>query len=307
MMRKTITSFGLGLFFAGAWLSASGQQDAQLSMYLRNPVQFNSAHAGSNGLLRTTLIHRAQWVGWEGAPRTQWISAHAPVFRNRIGIGFTGLTDRSGARGHREFMSHVAYHFPKPIKGFRLSTGLSLGVQSNWFDFGDLQAFDPGDPIQAAPYREAAFNAGFGAMAFKDQYYVGFSIPHLIEQPMGFQGTGPVQRRHHYLTAGYVVSINSVIDFRASTLLKKVQGAPMTMDIGGEVWMDDFISVGAMVRWREGIGFQASYRHDAAWRFYYAVDVPLNGLINRNFGSHEIGISWDFGPMRPAFQSPRFF
>ena len=71
--------------------------------------------------------------------------------------------------------------------------------------------------------------------------------------------------------------------------------------------MDDFISVGAMVRWREGIGFQASYRHDAAWRFYYALDVPLNGLINRNFGSHEIGISWDFGPMRPAFQSPRFF
>ena len=38
----------------------------------------------------------------------------------------------------------------------------------------------------------------------------------------------------------------------------------MTIDIGGEVWMDDFISVGAMVRWREGIGFQASYRHDAA-------------------------------------------
>lgn len=306
-MRIEVKQFGLGLAFVAASLCAVGQQDAQLSMYLRNPLQFNSAHAGSNGLLRSTLIHRAQWVGWEGAPRTQWISAHAPVLRNRIGVGFTGLTDRSGARGHREFMTHVAYHFPKPIKGFRLSTGMSMGVQSNWFDFSGLQAYDPGDPIQAAPYREAAFNAGFGAMAFKDEYYVGFSVPHLLEQAMGFQGSGPVQRRHFYLTAGYVMRVNSVIDFRASSLIKKVGGAPMTMDLGGEVWMDDFVSLGAMLRWREGIGFQASYRHDASWRFYYALDIPLNGLMNRNFGSHEIGLTWDFGPMRPAFQSPRFF
>ena len=63
-MRKMVKHFSLALFLIGTWLPASAQQDAQLSMYLRNPVQFNSAHAGSNGLLRTTLIHRAQWVGW---------------------------------------------------------------------------------------------------------------------------------------------------------------------------------------------------------------------------------------------------
>jgi len=292
-----------------------GQQDAQLSMYLRNPVQFNSAHAGTNGSMRTMLINRAQWVGWDGAPRTQFISSHAPVLRNRMGVGITALRDRSGARGHNEFMVHGAYHFPKKIQSFNISTGLSLGVQSNRFDFSDLQVNDINDPLQAMAYKESAFNAGFGCAAHNDVWYFGLAIPHLVEQPMGFQGSGPVQRRHYYLTTAYVKQMNSVLDVRGAVLMKKVSGAPMTADFGVEAWVLDKYSLGAMVRWREGIGFQASYALDDhgsipyndQLRVYYAVDFPLNGLANRNFGSHELGISWDFGYRRNAYQSPRYF
>ena len=62
------------------------QQDAQVSMYLKNPVQFNSAHAGLDGTVRATSIIRMQWTGWEGAPRTQFLSVHAPVFLSLIHI-----------------------------------------------------------------------------------------------------------------------------------------------------------------------------------------------------------------------------
>ena len=37
MMRKMVKHFSLTLFLVGVWLPASAQQDAQLSMYLRNP------------------------------------------------------------------------------------------------------------------------------------------------------------------------------------------------------------------------------------------------------------------------------
>lgn len=304
---KEIKSLFLLVSVLGFFVPAIGQQDAQISLYLRNPLQYNSAHAGTEGVLRTTLIHRAQWVGWEGAPRTQFFSTHAPIFRDRMGVGFTAMNDRSGARGHSEFMAHVAYHLPEVIQGFRISTGLSFGVQSNRYDFASLQVHDLGDPLQEMAYSESAFNAGFGAMAFRDDWYFGLSIPHLIEQSMGFQGTGPVQRRHGYFTAGRLIPVNSAVDFRAAALMKKVQGAPMTVDFNVELWFEQSVSIGAMMRWKEGFGVQATYRHQMQWRFHYAVDFPLNGLANRNFGSHEIGLTWDFGRKPIAYQSPRYF
>ena len=306
MMNRTTRILGVIVALLAAPLAWS-QQDAQLSMYLRNPIQFNSAHAGTNGVLRTMVINRAQWVGWEGAPRTQWVSAHAPILRNRMGVGITALKDQSGARGHAEFMGHFAYYFPKPIHGFNLTTGLSMGVQSNRFDFSQLHVSDLNDPLQAAPYKEAAFNAGFGAMAYKDDWYVGLSIPHLLEQSMGFQGSGPVQRRHLYLMTGYIHRINSAVDLRGVCMVKKVSGAPFAMDVGVEAWFMERYSIGTMMRWKEGFGFQLSYYIDESWRVYYAVDFPLNGLADRNFGSHEIGVSWDFGFKRTAYQSPRYF
>ena len=304
---KKANLFFLLVSLLGFFVPAIGQQDAQISLYLRNPLQYNAAHAGTQGVISTTLLHRAQWVGWEGAPRTQFFSTHAPILRNRMGIGFTALNDRSGARGHSEFMAHVAYHFPEIIKGFRISSGLSFGAQSNRYDFASLQVHDPGDPLQEIAYSESAFNAGFGVMAFRDDWYFGLSIPHLIEQSMGFQDSGPVQRRHGYFTAGRLFRINSVVDFRAAALMKKVQGAPMTVDVNAELWFEESVSLGAMMRWKEGFGVQATYRHQMEWRFHYAVDFPLNGLANRNFGSHEIGLTWDFGRKPIAYQSPRYF
>ena len=139
------------------------QQDAQVSLYLRNPLQFNSAHAGLDGTLRSTSIVRMQWTGWEGAPRTQFISAHAPLFRNRLGVGLTALNDASGARSQREFMGHVAYHSPELGNGIHLSTGLSLGVQSAGYDFQSLMARDANDMLLAAPYNAVGlFNGSWG-------------------------------------------------------------------------------------------------------------------------------------------------
>ena len=122
-------------------------------------------------------------------PRTQWISAHAPVLRNRIGVGFTGLTDRSGARGHREFMSHIAYHFPKPIKGFRPPTGLSLVSKAT----GLISAICK-PMIQGTPSRGSIPRGGIQCRIRCDgvqRRILRYSVPHLIEQPMGFQVTGP--------------------------------------------------------------------------------------------------------------------
>ena len=84
-------------------------------------------------------------------------------------------------------------------------------------------------PLQAAPYKEAAFNAGFGAMAYKDDWYL-WDFPFriiLLEQPMGFQGSGAGSTDGIlYLMTGYIHRINSAVDLRGVCMVKKVARAP---------------------------------------------------------------------------------
>ena len=57
-------------FANGVW----GQQDAQYTQYMYNTVSINPAYAGSRGHLSIAGLHRSQWVGLEGAPKTQTLN-----------------------------------------------------------------------------------------------------------------------------------------------------------------------------------------------------------------------------------------
>jgi type IX secretion system PorP/SprF family membrane protein len=57
----------------------SAQQDAQYTQYMYNTLSINPAYAGSRGGLSLIGLHRSQWVGLDGGPRTQTLSVHSPV------------------------------------------------------------------------------------------------------------------------------------------------------------------------------------------------------------------------------------
>ena len=283
------------------------QQDAQLSLYLKNPTQFNPAHAGTNGTLRVTAISRLQWTGWEQAPRTQCFTAHNPLFNSRLGLGFSVLSDASGARSYSEVMGQVAYHLPTIEGGVNLSAGLSFGLQSDGFNFGDMYAVNMNDDWITTPFQQTNFNMGIGFLANLDRLYVSVGIPRIFEYALG--NSAPIGRRlsHFYWTTGYTHSLNSVLDLRFCGLVKSVADAPSSVDMNLELWIQETLSVGTMVRFNEGMGVQGSYRFKDGWRVHYGVDFPLNGLMQRSFGSHELGIAWDFGKRPVAFVNPRYF
>lgn len=299
--------YSILLFALALTATHYGQQDAQVSLYLRNPTQYNPAHAGLDGTLRTTAISRMQWTGWEGAPRTQFFTAHAPAFRNRVGAGLAVMNDASGARSQREFMFQGAYHLPELTGGIHISAGLSIGLETAGYDFQNLQAYDLDDPAAIQPFNQTRFASGFGLLAHAESWYVSFAVPQLLENDLG--ATAPIGRslRHLYTSAGYVHPLSSFVELRGAMLVKAVSGAPAVIDFNAECWLYDVLSVGAMARIGEGVGLQASYRFKDGFRFHYAVDFPTNGLMMRSFGSHEIGLAWDYGKRPVAYKSPRHF
>ncbi|MBQ4805838.1 type IX secretion system membrane protein PorP/SprF, partial [Aquimarina sp. MMG015] len=54
------------------------QQDAQYTQYMYNTISVNPAYAGSRGVMSIMGLHRSQWVGLDGAPRTQTLTLNTP-------------------------------------------------------------------------------------------------------------------------------------------------------------------------------------------------------------------------------------
>ena len=58
----------------------SAQQDPQFTQYMFNMLALNPAYAGSSDRVSIKALTRHQWVGFEGAPTTQTLTVHSPVF-----------------------------------------------------------------------------------------------------------------------------------------------------------------------------------------------------------------------------------
>ena len=81
-MKKLIITLLISLS-----IGSYAQQDAIYSQYMFNPFAINPAYAGSRNSISAVLLHRSQWVGIDGAPRTQTLAIHAPVNKKNIACG----------------------------------------------------------------------------------------------------------------------------------------------------------------------------------------------------------------------------
>jgi len=72
------------------------QQDAQYTQYMYNTINVNPAYAGSRGALSFFALHRTQWVGLDGAPVTNTLSANTPFNNSKLGLGVSIVNDEIG-------------------------------------------------------------------------------------------------------------------------------------------------------------------------------------------------------------------
>lgn len=302
-MNRYLLTLGAIFCTVSSW----SQQDPQVTLYLRNPVQYNPAHAGLDGTLRATAITRIQWTGWEGAPRSQFFSAHAPAWREQVGLGISMMNDLSGVRVQREVMAQAAYRLPEFWRGIRASAGLSLGFESAGFDFQRLTMMDGDDPIAYQPFNQTWFAAGFGMLVHSVAWYISLALPQLMERPLGQGQPQGSSNRHFYISGGYTYEVNAFVSLRGAALWKWVVDAPKALDVNVECWLYDVLSLGVFARFNEGAGVQATYLVNGGLRVHYGVDFPTNGLMHRSFGSHEIGVAWDYGQRPVHYVSPRHF
>ena len=114
------------------------QQDAQTSMYFFNPLQFNPAYAGSRGTKSIFLSQRSQWVGLEGAPRTNALSYHSPIGSSNLGFGLSFMNDAIGPVQENLISLDMSYSI-NTSTNYKLSFGLRASAHMLNVDFVHME------------------------------------------------------------------------------------------------------------------------------------------------------------------------
>ncbi len=288
--------------------SIYSQQEAQYSQYMYNTISVNPAYAGSRNVLSVLALHRSQWVGFDGAPTTSTFSINTPIPETNLGLGISAISDRIGPTEQNTFSGALSYTIRLNEK-----TNLSFGVKgtASFFSFDQYKVtpFQANDPKWRSVSTRLSPNFGVGTFLHSDQYYLGVSIPNIMES--NFYNDNDIainsQRMNYYLIGGYVFDVSNSIKFKPAVVSKIVTGAPVQLDLSGNaMFMNKFV-LGAAYRWDAAVSGLAGFQVNDALFIGYSYDFDTTSLSRYNFGSHEVFIRYEFVYKKDKLVSPRFF
>lgn len=330
-MKRVIISI-IGIFWA---MSSIAQQDAQYSFYMFNNLYFNPAYTGKKEALHFEVLHREQWrffnVGdkIEGAPQSTSFSIHSPFKRSNNALGFNFHSDIIGPYKTFDFGVNYAYRIPLGTK-----LKLSIGVRGLYklYQIDNVRFLDPDQVgIQHNSFPNInTFNFGAGIYLWnkRDRFYVGFSIPHLLnnklyhDQTVNTNSNNAQEYRHYFLTGGLVVGKldGGKFKFYPSFMMKFAKNTPVDFDVNANFLLFERLWLGAGYRF--GGNFYTDNKQVKVGKgsavigmikamvvknleIGYAYDYTLSDLGDYENGSHEFLINFKFDRKRDGFDNQR--
>lgn len=306
MKNLNIIITGLILSFAGLSLA---QQDIQFTQYMDNTLAVNPGYAGSRGMLNTTLIHREQWVGMDGRPKSTTFSLHSPLSYESIGLGFTAVNDVVGPIQQTNLFVDVSYTLRFKGSKSKLAFGIKGGLNLLNSRTDQLETTDSEDPqFMTNIQNQMSPNFGAGIYYHNPSFFVGMSTPRIIEQSYGSSTTAKEQR-HYFFIAGGVFNItkDQIWKLRPTAQLKITQGAPISLDISAAAIYRQKLWLGLMHRLEDSFGAFVQYQISPQFKAGIAYDQTITQLSGYNSGTYEILLSYDFVFKKGGIISPRYF
>lgn len=288
-------------------LLVQGQQDPLYNQYQFNQLMINPAYAGIYRRLSVGMISRVQWAGVEGAPVTNTLTANTSLRRGQMGTGLTVVYDRFGVSENTEVQAAYAYILDL---GFgKLSMGLQSGMINYKYNYLDLNLEYVDDP-DLVPGTESFTKPNFGAglMLLTDRYFIGASVPRILNIEIEDGSTSSTRyRKHYYLSGGVVVAPNPFLKLKFTSLLRYVDGNPLSVDVTASALLGEAIWAGFTVRNLSGVGIYGLFEISDKVRAGYTFELPTTNLVRSNFGTHEISISIDFDVFDGQQLTRRYF
>lgn len=265
--------------------------------------------------------YRAQWISQGETPRTANLSGE---FISNFGGGFellTGLSllnDRTGpysVTGAYARLGSVSAEDPY-LGG--ISVGLGIGVVQYQLDADRIEWLHPDDPnIPELDISVTKPDLSLGIFYYKrlqgdffdeDNIYAGLSMPQLagtVAQINAGSREVTLQRvRHIFGTAGWYHFINEEAFVEVSGWFKRVEGAPVNVDLSGRFqpvrtfWFGGGFNFNGIVHIEAGLNLPELFHEDANVKIGYAFDYNISAFDVPFGTSHELTVAFMFDTAR---------
>lgn len=283
------------------------QQEPHFAQYFDNTLYVNPAYAGSKGIMNGTLLHREQWVGVDGRPRSSTFSFQSPLPYESVGVGLTAVNDVIGPLNQTMVYGDFSYSLRFKNKS-RLAFGLKAGLNMINNATSTLKTTEESDPsFMQSTYFRTNPNFGFGVYYYSKYWFLGASIPKILEQSYSNVDRSALERRHYFAIAGMVVNLTPSWKLRPTAQFKYAFGAPYSLDISAAGIYRDKFYVGTSYRIDAAVGVFVQYQLNSQFKVGLASEFGTQDIRKYNDGTFEAMISYDFDYQKKGIRSPRYF
>ncbi|SOD14443.1 type IX secretion system membrane protein PorP/SprF [Pedobacter xixiisoli] len=318
-MRKVIVFISLILILC----NASAQQRPHYSQYLQNMSVLNPAVTGVNSGMDLRLGMRTQWQGFEGAPKTGYVSFSTPVsFGGDLAtyrgadLGVTepetkdDMFDYSASMSHHSFgalflsdktgplsriTGNVTYAYHISIgETTNLSVGVGVGANRLGINGQSLVFEELGDGVvgTSSQINKYTPDLNAGLYYYGSNFYVGASMQQIIKNKIAFDGDFNVGKEvaHYFVAAGYQFWINNDFSVTPSVMLKVVNPLPKAFDLSMKFAYRNNFWIGGGYRKNDAFFGNIGFNVAKMVGVNYAYDYTTSKLRNSSSGSHELAL-----------------
>lgn len=283
------------LFVVGFQMVA--QQQSQYTQYMYNNFSINPAFTGYRNSLSAVLLHRSQWMGFEGAPTTQTFSIQSPLKDDVSGIGLDFYNDNIGEISNMAVSGNYSYTIE--TTNFNIAFGVKAGISRLSVDFGKLTLENETDKSFENNVNKINPQVGAGMLLYNEKFYFGISAPNLLEN--NFIEANPQQtllkeakeKRNFYAMGGFVWDISETLAFHPNVVAKVIDGAPVQIDVSGNFVFNKKVTFGVAYRHEAAFSALAALQVSEAFLLGLSYDYDTTKFSNYNNGSAELVLRYE--------------
>lgn len=297
-MQKLINKSNIKwiVLFISLWcigFNVKAQIEPVYSLYTFNPQVVNPAHAGSTEKNEVMLIHRQQWIGLEGAPKSFFLNANLHV-KEKSGVGLNGFFDQAGPVSIQAFSGDYSYH-TQLNENWTMSSGVRMGMANVSVDFSGLRLVHSGDESFATNLSTGLkFNTGWG-LSFSNQKgsFLSVSMPRIIKYNFGENSGAYKDVAYIYAMIGSQFTLSQNFQISPSILVRAAADAPLSVDFNLMSKIGSRLDLGVHVRLQDSMGARLGVQISEGIYLGYVYEMPTNELSLLSNQTHELGIKFN--------------
>jgi type IX secretion system PorP/SprF family membrane protein len=304
-MKKYILVLAINFI---AFTQARCQNSALFGQYVFNSTIINPAQAGVFEDNQIGLLHRKQWIGFEGAPVTSSVFTNFKL-DNHLGMALGIYEDRIGPINETTLQVDFSYSL-RISKKWALAAGIRVSGTNSVANLDELKNIDKNDPnLNGTEVSGYLGNLGLGILAYTSNAFIGIALPQAMSRTLEIGvPIHNILTNNLYVYSGFTHPLNDECEIVSSFMLKKGLGNPPQIDIHAIFKFRNKFDVGPMFRLSNAIGVLTGWRISENWYLGYQFEFPMSAIQNGSSQTHEIALRyhWD-SSFRSIIKSPRYF